>query len=518
MRRSRDVSTTLPTHGTRLPQSMAGMWESLWENERLIAATLIYVVLFIGLALRFYTLGAKSLWVDEAYSYDLTRGSVARIWQTLVFDHVPAYFVLLWGWVRVFGDSEWGLRSLSAVSGTITIAAVGAITREVAGHWTATSATLFAALSPIGLFWSQEAKPEAMAMACAAWSSCLMIAGLKHDVRPRVQRTYLALYLMVTVVGLYTLYYYPFIVLSQAVALVVWSVTNTSFSAVWPMLVIQTVAMASMGVWLIGRVDYVIASTGSYVISRMSPGQFMIATASAIIAGDPWGYTSLQMSRLLILVLCLAGVGVGCIVSILNWRSLGNVLLASWLIVPISSAYVLQLWIPAYQTRYLLGSVPAAHILLAIGITCLPRRHIRVLRVLALCVLAYVIVIWTLVDARLPDDLGLAHQGFREVTQYFLAHRADKDILSGDPAWLVVAVDYYLRGQGQYLEIADKSSLEIARRIDASRAAGANGAWIVFYGDSPNRIEQVVKPMSDLQPEHLERAGLSIRHYRFKAP
>ena len=44
--------------------------------------------------------------------------------------HPPLYFALLRGWTSCFGDSEWGLRSLSAVAGVLTIVGACLLARE----------------------------------------------------------------------------------------------------------------------------------------------------------------------------------------------------------------------------------------------------------------------------------------------------------------------------------------------------------------------------------------------------
>src|SRR3989442_7771521 len=81
-----------------------------------------------GIALRFSTLGLQSFWADEA----VTVGRVLRpsLWSTLGQVHSsqappPPYYILARLWTRVFGHSEVGIRSLSAVFGPATVPGVG---------------------------------------------------------------------------------------------------------------------------------------------------------------------------------------------------------------------------------------------------------------------------------------------------------------------------------------------------------------------------------------------------------
>src|SRR5439155_15408938 len=74
--------------------------------------------------LRFSTLGLQSFWYDEA-------ATVLHVIRPHLGDTVsaiparentpPLYYLLAWVWSTLFGTGEAGLRSLSAVFGTLTV-------------------------------------------------------------------------------------------------------------------------------------------------------------------------------------------------------------------------------------------------------------------------------------------------------------------------------------------------------------------------------------------------------------
>src|SRR3954451_13871174 len=75
-------------------------------------------------ALRFFALGHQSFDHDEA----VTAGRVLHpsLWHTLSVLPAsertpPLYYVLAWGWSRMFGVHEAELRSLSALAGTLAV-------------------------------------------------------------------------------------------------------------------------------------------------------------------------------------------------------------------------------------------------------------------------------------------------------------------------------------------------------------------------------------------------------------
>src|SRR5271165_504462 len=82
------------------------------------------VIVILCALLRFYHLGAASLWSDEIFSryyldvfglhYVLTDGLSNE-------TNPPTYYLLLRGWMSLFGDSELALRSLSAAASILCV-------------------------------------------------------------------------------------------------------------------------------------------------------------------------------------------------------------------------------------------------------------------------------------------------------------------------------------------------------------------------------------------------------------
>jgi uncharacterized membrane protein len=80
-------------------------------------------VLALAAALRFIQLGHDSLWTDEGFSLRLVRSGMANFFDetTSADPNPPFYYVVLRGWIALFGDSEAALRSLSAVLGVALV-------------------------------------------------------------------------------------------------------------------------------------------------------------------------------------------------------------------------------------------------------------------------------------------------------------------------------------------------------------------------------------------------------------
>jgi uncharacterized membrane protein len=117
-----------------------------------------------GTAIRFATLD-QSFWLDEQATLDVLTGHgggdglVEMLRAVQVGEsNPPIYYLVLWGWERLFGSSELGVRSLSALAGVATIPVVYAAARTLGSRRAGLFAALLAAASPLLIWYSQEAR------------------------------------------------------------------------------------------------------------------------------------------------------------------------------------------------------------------------------------------------------------------------------------------------------------------------------------------------------------------------
>ena len=115
----------------------------------------------LGAAIRFATLDLQSFHHDEA----VTAGQVLDPSLAATLEKVfagerspPLYYVLGWAWSSIFGTGEVGLRSLSALLGTLMIPAAFFAGRHLASERVGLAAALFFALNPYLVWYSQETR------------------------------------------------------------------------------------------------------------------------------------------------------------------------------------------------------------------------------------------------------------------------------------------------------------------------------------------------------------------------
>src|ERR671911_1248833 len=82
----------------------------------------------------------------------------------------PLYYMLAWIWSQIFGADEAGLRSLSAAVGAATVPATYAAGRQFVSRRSAFVAAALVAVSPLLVWYSQEARAYALLVLLGALS------------------------------------------------------------------------------------------------------------------------------------------------------------------------------------------------------------------------------------------------------------------------------------------------------------------------------------------------------------
>ena len=118
----------------------------------------------LAAAVRFPTLGVQSLGGDEGFTHALATGPWGGLWDGVRHTESapPLSYALAWGWVRLFGDGEVGLRSLTALLGTALVPVTFLAAREVVSRRAAVVAAGLVALAPFLVWYSQEARAYAL--------------------------------------------------------------------------------------------------------------------------------------------------------------------------------------------------------------------------------------------------------------------------------------------------------------------------------------------------------------------
>lgn len=404
----------------------------------------VALVLIAGVAatVRFYRLGAESLWLDEATSLFLAKMDLREmIGWTAADVHPPLYYTLLHVWLR-FGTSEAALRSLSAMSGLLTVAVVYGIGRLLFDRATGSLAALLLALSPFHLWYSQEARMYALVTLLATCSVYCLLEVLRSG-----RRFAWIGYVLCTSLSLYTHYYAIFVLLFQDCFVAYLCLTDPERRGMlrgW--IVAQAVVLMCFSPWLPTFVGQAQGGGGGWVERSVgSPSvDALLHTAMAYTTGmvRSW-YPALVRRGAYLLFWACAAVGLLTardrkprLSSLTGSEALGFA--AAYLMLPLAMAWVVSQWKPMYALRYLLPFLPPYLLLVARGAISIRGGWVRGV-VIALLVLTQVVgVCINASEEQNPD--------WRGVAEYVVTRARPGDVVMFSPGWNVKPFDYYAQG------------------------------------------------------------------------
>jgi uncharacterized membrane protein len=190
------------------------------RNWRLDSKWLLPIsVLAVAFVADAWKLGQKNLWLDEAASWITARRPLpSLVAETAADVHPPLYYLALKLWMAAFGDSAAALRSLSLVCGVAGVLLAFRLASRFVPIAVAYVAALWYALSPLSVFFSQEARmyPAAGAAVLGACLACRR--WIDSEFR---DRRALIWYGVSSVTGLYVHYFtvLPLVVIGMHVVL-----------------------------------------------------------------------------------------------------------------------------------------------------------------------------------------------------------------------------------------------------------------------------------------------------------
>jgi uncharacterized membrane protein len=136
-----------------------------WSNHQLLAAIFV-----LALLLRVYDLGGKSLWLDEAYTLHYGQPTLTPVDP----NNPPLFYTFLHHWTGRFGRSEAAARLPSALLSFLNVGLLYVLARRLAGDRVALMAAALLAVSPLNIWYAQEARMYAALVTVAL----LMALGL----------------------------------------------------------------------------------------------------------------------------------------------------------------------------------------------------------------------------------------------------------------------------------------------------------------------------------------------------
>jgi len=413
--------------------------------------------------------GSKSLWFDEAVSADFADRSFADLLPEITGrdPNMSLYYVLLNLWRRLFGDSEFALRSMSAVAAAGTVVALYVLGTRLFSRRTGTFAALLLAVNAFMVGYAQTARGYTL-VACLVTLSChLFVSELaRPSVGVRVA------YVIVSAAAVYVHYFAALVLVAQLCALAFLDRPHrlnlvrimTAFAVI--ALCVPSVFFARAGGT--ARIDW---------IPRLK-----LLSVPAVIARMAGG------SETLTAVFCVAGVWAIWRLD-REWRlerhhprDWSLLFVFMWLSVPFVIAFGVSVRRPLFLAQYLIVSLPAMCLVSAAALSAIdPRKHGTWL-VAFCCALSLVRV-----GALYRDE---SNEDWRSAERYVSSRLQVGDELAFFPEWSKKGFAYYTKRNELWKSASVHPPRSSARRV-----------WLIIRESDAGRLEQQLS---------LQRAELGV--------
>lgn len=401
------------------------------------------LAVLLATLVRFWGLARESIWLDEATSIMIARMDVRSLIEWVAADiHPPLYYLLLHGWIAL-GQSEFMVRSLSVLFGVGTVAVTWALAHELFDSRVALFSALLLALSPLHVFYSQEAR---MYVAVALWStlgSYLLLLALRGR-----SRIFWWGYLLANTLALYTHYFALFALLFQVLyaLLHIWRGDEGKQTLRWWFFSTLGIGIAFLP-WLPTVVRQVLGGGGGWV-------ERSIGKPSIMALVDTWLQFSIGLEGRLYptilrraAYLIFAVLLLGAVIAALRSRRDGTraryragvLFCVAAVVLPLGAVWLLSQWKPMYTVRYLLPFLPAYYIWSAAGLSSLKWKGLQTVTAFALLSILATGTWYNYETLQKPD--------WRSATAYVAARVQPGDVGLFSPRWNYKPFDYYAPGR-----------------------------------------------------------------------
>ncbi|MCC7355751.1 MAG: glycosyltransferase family 39 protein [Anaerolineae bacterium] len=347
------------------------------------ARSILWLILLLAFALRSHHLGAQSLWYDETVSVHLASKSLPDLVAHTAGDiHPPGYYVLLHLWLRLTGTTP-GLEFLTAFLslwfGVGIVALSMAIARRLYDARAATLAGLLAAVNPFHIWYSQEVRMYTLG---AALGLVCLLAVLRLFSGERRTRWWWFAYVIAATIGLYTLYYIGFLLVTFNLWALLLLRSKADRTALRNWIFAQLVVLMLYAPWL--PVLWRQATQPPVPPWRIltSLAKVLVESATALAAGQSLPLPAAALP--LVLALALYGLGLArlprsraALLFLHTWGSLLLILLFSY-------------FTPLYHVRYTFTYAPPFLIVVAAGLARVRPRVLSIAAASALLIAAAV--------------------------------------------------------------------------------------------------------------------------------
>ncbi len=438
--------------------------------------------------LRFYALSRESLWFDEAFSASVAdwdpRWIILKLTELGLRSTDRNVFHLLLHYVLLFGHNEMTVRAIPAVSGVLSVVALYALGKRLAGEATGLLAAFLLAISPLHVWFSREGRGYALLTLFGLLAAFYILRAL-DDSR---FGSWLG-YVLLAALGAYTHSFGVLVIgalgLFAVIPLAVQRGPATSFVRWFTAQAILLLLLVPMVSEFTGQTS---EGWGSWIGEKY--GTPTLKTLAQTMGIFSFG-TAYDHNRLVFIVGLLA-FAVICLLALASaWRARRGprwwtaqaqpvVFALVYLVTPISVLFVASQFTPLYLERYLLPFLPPYLLIVALGLLSIPRLPWRLAA--AACLL--VITIPALLAVYEPGQ----KEDWRGGAAYVASGVREGDVIVVYDAYAGIPFNFYYRATTRQIPISRFAGDEEMSHNAAAIGALRGQVWLVLSHADDKRI------------------------------
>lgn len=464
-------------------------------NDRSRQRRIVVGIVALAAMLRFLGLTSESLWYDEAYSVwssSMDIGSLRVLWEWRI--EFSLYYLILHYWIRIFGNSEYAVRALSAIIGSLTIIPFFYMGKRLFDYHTGIIAIILLAFNPYHIWYSQEVRSYILAI-CFVIISSYAFWRIIHG----SSWGWWVVYVGVTGLTFHLHYYIGWLVLAENVFYLVVLIGRGKGTVGIPsppkvgywilaQLLIATIALPAAAIFSHMLVD---RNQWGWMPERYgSPDIHQVATLLlSYTTGTLFPGPRILVWAALFLFLIVAMYGVLAYL----WRSHQTnkplapiIFLLLDLFIPIGLCFIIGQFFTVWVYRYFILFLPFYLILVSLGLRSLPTAALRSgVMVLLIAISAYALFAMYTTPQR---------EDWRGVAAYLESRVAERDLIVLMDDECRVPLDYYYERQGTRIEVSRfADDVAIAAAVaEVERQLSGQRVWlIVSHADGTELARQL---------------------------
>lgn len=207
------------------------------------AGALYALITLLGCLFAFIGISHSSFWADELFTMQVVdhHQGLSEVFRRVLADvHPPLYDILLYGWIELFGSSEWVVRLPSAILAVLSILIFALGLRR---KLSSTAIAFACAVATSSMFWYAQAQNARNYTLAIAISAALLIAAIEFHRRARAGLP-MGAWLWLTVLGIAGSQVHPYMLLTVGMLLLFLLITSRT----WP----QRIAVGASGAIVLG--------------------------------------------------------------------------------------------------------------------------------------------------------------------------------------------------------------------------------------------------------------------------